>query len=242
MTSFNELVIGSSQGFAFLLKIITEVFQDYVHLQGHGLAMISHKCEPSVSKEFNLFSVVDFYCLCVCHSNSPTVCSALKNGHLLCRIEHFHFLDGILTSLCIFYSLLFTVLSLSWTVCPMVTSKYNDYYRHRQTKTQTVLSSQFTEGSQCPGCFKRQRQKKKTKIGTHKDKDNITKPACTGLLSSGCSQRQRQKQTLRKRDKHLASLQESLILWMLSSPFTSGCVGDGGGRPVLAVLAWEQKK
>ena len=117
MTSFNELVIGSSQGFAFLLKIITEVFQDYVHLQGHGLAMISHKCEPSVSKEFNLFSVVDFYCLCVCHSNSPTVCSALKNGHLLCRIEHFHFLDGILTSLCIFYSLLFTVLSLSWTVC-----------------------------------------------------------------------------------------------------------------------------
>ena len=117
MTSFNELVIGSSQGFAFLLKIITEVFQDYVHLQGHGLAMISHKCEPSVSKEFNLFSVVDFYCLCMCHSNSPTVCSALKNGHLLCRIEHFHFLDGILTSLCIFYSLLFTVLSLSWTVC-----------------------------------------------------------------------------------------------------------------------------
>ena len=98
MTSFNELVIGSSQGFAFLLKIITEVFQDYVHLQGHGLAMISHKCEPSVSKEFNLFSVVDFYCLCVCHSNSPTVCSALKNGHLLCRIEHFHFLDGMLTS------------------------------------------------------------------------------------------------------------------------------------------------
>ena len=97
MTSFNELVIGSSQGFAFLLKIITEVFQDYVHLQGHGLAMISHKCEPSVSKEFNLFSVVDFYCLCVCHSNSPTVCSALKNGHLLCRIEHFHFLDGMLT-------------------------------------------------------------------------------------------------------------------------------------------------
>ena len=68
MTSFNELVIGSSQGFAFLLKIITEVFQDYVHLQGHGLAMISHKCEPSVSKELNLFSVVDFYCLCVCHS------------------------------------------------------------------------------------------------------------------------------------------------------------------------------
>ena len=118
MTSFNELVIGSSQGFAFLLKIITEVFQDYVHLQGHGLAMISHKCEPSVSKEFNLFSVVDFYCLCVCHSNSPTVCSALKNGHLLCRIEHFHFLDGILTSLCIFYSILYTVLSLSWTVCP----------------------------------------------------------------------------------------------------------------------------
>ena len=117
MTSFNELVIGSSQGFAFLLKIITEVFQDYVHLQGHGLAMISHKCEPSVSKEFNLFSVVDFYCLCVCHSNSPTVCSALKNGHLLCRIEHFHFLDGILTSLCIFYSILYTVLSLSWTVC-----------------------------------------------------------------------------------------------------------------------------
>ena len=103
-------------GFAFLLKIITEVFQDYVHLQGHGLAMISHKCEPSVSKEFNLFSVVDFYCLCVCHSNSPTVCSALKNGHLLCRIEHFHFLDGILTSLCIFYSILYTVLSLSWTV------------------------------------------------------------------------------------------------------------------------------
>ena len=117
MTSFNELVIGSSQGFAFLLKIITEVFQDDVHFQGHGLAMISHKCEPSVSKEFNLFSVVDFYCLCVCHSNSPTVCSALKNGHLLCRIEHFHFLDGILTSLCIFYSLLYTVLSLSWTVC-----------------------------------------------------------------------------------------------------------------------------
>ena len=46
-----------------------------------------------------------------------TVCSALKNGHLLCRIEHFHFLDGILTSLCIFYSILYTVLSLSWTVC-----------------------------------------------------------------------------------------------------------------------------
>ena len=125
MTSFNELVIGSSQGFAFLLKIITEVFQDYVHLQGHGLAMISHKCEPSVSKEFNLFSVVDFYCLCVCHSNSPTVCSALKNGHLLCRIEHFHFLDGILTSLCIFYSLLFTVLSLSWTVCRL-SAKFPD--------------------------------------------------------------------------------------------------------------------
>ena len=125
MTSFNELVIGSSQGFAFLLKIITEVFQDYVHLQGHGLAMISHKCEPSVSKEFNLFSVVDFYCLCVCHSNSPTVCSALKNGHLLCRIEHFHFLDGILTSLCIFYSLLFTVLSLSWTVCALMEFKFS---------------------------------------------------------------------------------------------------------------------
>ena len=49
-----------------------------------------------------------------------TVCSALKNGHLLCRIEHFHFLDGILTSLCIFYSILYTVLSLSWTVCPMI--------------------------------------------------------------------------------------------------------------------------
>ena len=27
-----------------------------------------------------------------------TVCSALKNGHILCRIEHFHFLDGMLTS------------------------------------------------------------------------------------------------------------------------------------------------
>ena len=116
MTSFNELVIGSSQGSAFLLKIVTEVFQYNMHFKGHGLAMISHKCEPSVSKEFNLFSVVDFYCLCVCHSNSPTVCSALKNGHLLCRIEHFHFLDGILTSLCIFYSILYTVLSLSWTV------------------------------------------------------------------------------------------------------------------------------
>ena len=49
---------------------------------------------------------------------------------------------------------------------PMVTSKYNDYYRHRQTKTQTVLSSQFTEGSQCPGCSKRQRQKIETIIAT----------------------------------------------------------------------------
>ena len=68
MTSFNELVIGSSQGFAFLLKIITEMFENDVNFKGHCLAMISHKCEPSVSEEFNLFSVVDFYCVCVCHS------------------------------------------------------------------------------------------------------------------------------------------------------------------------------
>ena len=34
---------------------------------------------------------------------------------------------------------------------PMVVSKYSDYNRHRQTKTQTVLSDQFAEGSQCSG-------------------------------------------------------------------------------------------
>ena len=37
---------------------------------------------------------------------------------------------------------------------------------------------------------------------------------------------------------HLASLQESLILSILSSPFTSGSVGDGGGRPELVINDW----
>ena len=69
-----------------------------------------------------------------------TVCSALKNGHLLCRIEHFHFLDGILTSLCIFYWLLYTVLSLSWTVC---TQAFSDQ-RGGQSGTLNVFLKSVT--------------------------------------------------------------------------------------------------
>ena len=49
--------------------------------------------------------------------------------------------------------------------------------RHRQTKTHTVLSSQFAKGSQCPGCCKRQ------KIKTNKATDKKTKTISPSQLA-----------------------------------------------------------
>ena len=68
VTCFNELIIGVSQGFAFHLKIITQMVENYVNFRWHCLTKILHQCEPSVSEQFNLFSVVDFNSGCMSHS------------------------------------------------------------------------------------------------------------------------------------------------------------------------------
>ena len=68
MACFNELIIGISQGFAFQLKIITQMVKNYVNFQWHCLSVILHECEPCVSEEFNLFSVINFHSGCMCHS------------------------------------------------------------------------------------------------------------------------------------------------------------------------------